>query len=370
MECKQQHQKGDCLTVGDELSTLLSEGADDRWAHGRQKELQDMKLPRNSSDFHLAVSDLRPLGRSRDLPESIYGAAMMAAIRMSQRSGLAVHGVTASVFLGLALNVLMQVYVLYCTMIYITNPSVTKVRGLYARYETSVWADGAFSAEGWASFPEREDICQIPFSQPMFFMAILLIWMGTCWVDLKESISYTMLWCQLDRPSPRAHADVEEEEDGTLIARSASRLTKFMVLTLILLPKVVIGLSLLWLGARWLAATPSFEDLVLNAVALAFITELDELIYNVAMPEDVMALVRLYKIARPQEESPTPEHNENTVIKLRNRRFLSRISYMLSTIAVIGVLPVVYMNYLQQAIPEYRWDVQGLCTEWLADHEV
>merc|ERR1712012_689379 len=75
-----------------------------------------------ASMAELARSDLNSLPRYKDLPQSIYGAAMMAAIRENQH-----YGVAASVVLALVLNTLMQVYVLYCTNMWITGPAVRQV---------------------------------------------------------------------------------------------------------------------------------------------------------------------------------------------------------------------------------------------------
>merc|ERR1719512_672861 len=60
----------------------------------------------------------------KDLPQSIYGAAMMAALRANQNQH---QGVAASVVAALVLNAIMQVYVLYCTNKFITGPSVGRV---------------------------------------------------------------------------------------------------------------------------------------------------------------------------------------------------------------------------------------------------
>lgn len=68
-------------------------------------------------------------------------------------------------------------------------------------------------------------------------------------------------------------------------------------------PEVVIAVVLWWLGSSWLVSTTSFQDLLLNAVALAFVTELDELIYKVLVPEDIKATVQSYAISRPQRAS-------------------------------------------------------------------
>merc|ERR1712217_450931 len=128
-------------------------------------------------------------------------------------------------------------------------------------------------------------------------MDVLIVWTATCWVDLLETFPFMSLWWSLDRP---IHDDmtVVEDDDDNVVLTAADRRTKGIVIGTILVPKVVIAIYLWWLGARWLVATTSFQELLLNAVALAFITELDELIYLAMVPEDIQMLVQSYKIAR------------------------------------------------------------------------
>merc|ERR1740121_177417 len=119
----------------------------------------------------------------------------------------------------------MQTYVLYCTTLYITNRAVKRTRALYDSYEEHAWPGGVFSQEGWDDFEQRDLICQIPFSQPLFFMALLLIWTGTCWVDLKESAFYMRLWATLgDRKEGCMDVETVEEDSEIMIVRTSRRI--------------------------------------------------------------------------------------------------------------------------------------------------
>jgi len=55
--------------------------------------------------------------------------------------------------------------------------------------------------------------------------------------------------------------------------------------------QVTIAVILLGSGALWLTYTKSITDLMLNAVALSYIMQVDELLYNVMVPRKVKALV-------------------------------------------------------------------------------
>jgi len=281
----------------------------------------------------------------KELPQSIYGAAMMAAIRSAVKIGkpksnmdsaivgFAYYGVSLTVFVAMCLSVFLQAYVLCMSKKFISFPAVLAARKLYDSFHEDAFTDGEFDPEKWQDFDDTEDLCQLPFSQPWFFMSLLVIWTATCWVHLKESYKYAAMWLDLPSPSelpaspfrsPYAHVEVKyKDEPGHTPAHThkdeqhvtlthASRCTKFVVMLFIFTPKVTIGMLLWWLGARWLSATPSFEDLVLNAVALAFIVELDELIYHTAVPEDVMKLVEVYRIKVKYAKKPAhddPEFN-------------------------------------------------------------
>jgi len=337
-----------------------------------ESELQPMISATSRLDsFHLERRETHPLPDAQDLPESIYGAAMMATLRSSQtkHAASAVHGVTSLVFICLVFNILMQFYVLYCTKLYVCTPAVNAVRALYAKFHREVFEDGVLSMELFGEFEDVEALCQIPLSQPLFFLSILVVWTCTCWVDLSESVQYLQLWFMLDRPENGQKTKVETTDD-TVVATSASLQTKATVICCVLLPKIGIACYLWLLGARWLVATTSFQDLMLNAVALSFITGLDELIYSAVLPEDIKALVQMYKIARPCGESVASPSKAATIggddaytviMRRHSRQTLKRIFCMLLTMLSLLVLPMIYMRFLQQVLPGYKWDVHGPC---------
>jgi len=304
------------------------------------------------------------------LPESIYGAAMMAVIRSSQTRSRTVHGVTISVLGGLVLNIIMQFYVLYCTNLYICVPAIKAVRALYAQYHEEVFINGEFSDDAFESFVRTEELCQIPLSQPWFFVAVLICWTATVWADLMESFQYISLWCSLRKPSA-SHFAIVEARDGSVLLVAADAKTKAFALITIFMPKVLIAVMLWWLGASWLVATTSFQSLLLNAVALAFVTELDELIYTVLVPEDIKATVQSYAIARPlRANNPFAVDDQEVCWESfkarRDRHLFLRIVGMALTVFVVVGLPVLFMRCMQQVLPGYKWDVHGPCESRLS----
>mmetsp|Transcript_117225 Transcript_117225/g.338908 ORF Transcript_117225/g.338908 Transcript_117225/m.338908 type:complete len:138 (-) Transcript_117225:210-623(-) len=132
-------------------------------------------------------------------------------------------------------------------------------------------------------------------------------------------------------------------------------------------------MSCWWLGARWLLSTTCFQDLLLNGVALAFVTELDELIYMALMPDDIKEMVQDFKIAVPpkivKSVSTKSQHEKDllTFVAYRDWRLSVMIARMASTALVVVGLPVVYIRYLQQVLPGYKWDVHANCEGFIRE---
>jgi len=344
----------------------------------RQLLALDKKLDIEDKEVHLAMTKrdfkMSHSTTRQDLPESIYGAAMMAMIRSSQTYRSVVHGVTACVFGALVLNIFAQFYVLICTKMYICDAAVIRVRQLYGHYEAMVFPGGEFSPDGWHNFDRTEEVCQIPMSQPAFFIAILAIWTGTCWVDLLDSLTSLSSWIGLPSGPAGERTVVEEsEEHDCVILTHADSVTKSSVIVFILLPKLLIAMSCWWLGARWLLSTTCFQDLLLNAVALAFVTELDELLYFALIPDEIKESVQSTKIAIPpkleKSGAATSQYQADllTFVAYRDRRLKLMMGRMASTTMVVVGLPIVYTRYLQQVLPGYKWDVHANCEGYIRE---
>jgi len=56
------------------------------------------------------------------------------------------------------------------------------------------------------------------------------------------------------------------------------------VIVLVVLPELVLWLVQLFVGVRFLAACTSYVDLVMNSVALVFVSDVDEMIYEAMVP--------------------------------------------------------------------------------------
>ena len=78
---------------------------------------------------------------------------------------------------------------------------------------------------------------------------------------------------------------------------------RFMFICVIVVVMVVIAFLLLYTGILWLLNTTSIEDIVLNAAALGFVMDLDEVLFVTLVAEPAKAILRkmepLYRLVTP-----------------------------------------------------------------------
>merc|ERR1712136_682472 len=122
-------------------------------------------------------------------------------------------------------------------------------------------------------------------SQPWFTSVVLFIWSTAVTLSLRTTFG---LLLRLLLPSATAwNEDMREsiEWDGeTLMVKGLPTCVKFAFCWFLFLPKLLVTFILLWLGCRFLVASMSFGDILRNAVALAFILGLPELLFRVLVP--------------------------------------------------------------------------------------
>merc|ERR1719214_500416 len=75
-------------------------------------------------------------------------------------------------------------------------------------------------------------------------------------------------------------------------------------------PKIFIVVTLTVIGTVWLAATDSFQDLILNAIALEFVIGIDELLFNAMLPESIKVNISMCKLVRPKPALVTKAQQE------------------------------------------------------------
>jgi len=306
------------------------------------------------------------------LTADLYGCSITSIIRDVRkvvlgegRSGLrfAKVGITVGV---LWLTIAMQIFLMVEFRRMVTKSSVHKIREMYSEYELWMYdrntettsngfhrgIPGHFQIERFSDVPDnidKEFICSIPFSQPYFFICILMVWTFTVVIDLREIFFYAELLLVRTDTVASVQEILEEREDHIVVLRGLTFPFKVLLTLLIFLPRLAIDLILLWLGCRWLTSTASFGDVLLNAIALEFVLLLKDLIYNATVPK------------RNQWETSTMLVPHKRKTKASWGSYLGSFAWLL----VVCTWVILYILRFQQVLPDYRWDVHDACEDFI-----
>uniref|UniRef100_A0A7S1EWL3 Uncharacterized protein n=1 Tax=Noctiluca scintillans TaxID=2966 RepID=A0A7S1EWL3_NOCSC len=130
----------------------------------------------------------------------------------------------------------------------------------------------------------------IPYEQgPILCGIVLTAWCLSICVVLREVIDYVSCMTELcDRRVNRVVL-VSSLLRYHLEAVPVHRMIWAWALGAV---QASIALILLWYGARWLATTTAPSELVLNAVALTYVMEIDELLFLTTVPRQVSSIIR------------------------------------------------------------------------------
>merc|ERR1719161_349779 len=92
---------------------------------------------------------------------------------------------------------------------------------------------------------------------------------------------------------------IVHHDDHNVVVKLTYLVRTLLDLVLII-PKVLIVICLTVVGTVWLAATGSFADLILNAIALEFVIVIDEVLFNSILPESLKEDIASTKLIRPR----------------------------------------------------------------------
>jgi len=326
----------------------------------------------------LPSADLETVEReAENLDEDVYGAGITALVRDSY-SLVAGKGDLmlrisrlASSLLLMVFVVSLQIWVISQMQTLVCGRAVAEIRKIYGRYEFIMYGADLnhvyLTPNGFprgldkkyfdpANFDhltldEQDLACAIPFSQPKLLLPILFIWTLTIVADLRRcgDLAVRLMFAT---PTISSMQDAVEEGDGeTQTIVGLTKTVKAALAATVLIPRWVIDVYLLWLGCRWLAATPSFSDLLLNSVALEFIVLLKDALYTGVVPDRNKRATQNTLVQPWQKTEPA-----------NYRVFLS--SFLLMAVTCAWVLWYVYR--FQMVLPDYKWDVAATCKTYVA----
>lgn len=308
------------------------------------------------------------------LPDGIYGMAMASLIRdtahlANHEKDVVSHCIkggrllTSCAFIFISL--FLQGYLIASTKTLITPLEVKKIRTLYGTFEQTMYdghvtytrfnhsrgIPGYFNASNFQELSAKDQnlSCRIPLSSPMFLFVILFIWTITCLKHIRNAVNLAVRMCAMPTVWSFSKALLKEGKQTVIVGLTC--IQKTFVL-LVQLAVFIINCFLLWLGARWLTSTLGFDSLLLNAIALEFILELPSLLYAAMIPKRTQLDTENLMVPHLSKFEPASCCSIFGI-------------YFLGVLALIAVF--LYMFLFEQVLPDYRHDVQLVCTEYLKE---
>lgn len=269
---------------------------------------------------------------------------------------------------GMAVNLWLQLTVLWYVEVFIVGQAVHDTQKDYAQYHREVFnKDGSFSPEKWHQWDgPYMALCNLAMSKMHFTVAIVFMWTARMLGEVRsiERLSRD-IWAIPPLPNDAETADMlwevkDDAGESEFRVIALSRLTRVSIYLLVIIPKLVIAAILMYIGCRWLAATESFSDLILNALALEFVIGTDELVYDNFAPQRMCQWLDVTKMQHVKttasDISAVAKEETSEIVKV----YAKSILYMVAC----GAWAFYYLTKIQQVIPGFTHDIHEHCGGW------
>lgn len=268
-------------------------------------------------------------------------------------------------------SIVLQIFFMICLKQFVMRPNTLSLRQSYDTYELTMYGadhcyiasdgyhrgtdDQYFVSANFASMSSTDQgvICSITFGQPFFLMAVLLVWTLTCISEIKATalfFEHTIIRLPTVDSSHEIFEDGSPQSQKVVVGLTLTK--KITMIVLLILPRMLVILVLLWMGCRWLAANDNWEKLVIRGIALAFIFRLKDLLYAVLVPARSKQELKMISIKHSSDKQRAgwgPYFEE----------------FIWGLISVAWILMYVY-NF-QQVLPQFRWDISSVCDPWIRE---
>lgn len=267
---------------------------------------------------------------------------------------------TLLAFFTFALNLLFQGTLLWLIFRLLMMPSFREAQNHYRLFHEKAFLHHAFSDRLFAALgAEQNDICDLALTQRMFMRVILFLWVSDNCNDLKSSLSSVLHVMWLPRVPKELDISCMVVGDNAIVCMT--RAVKFWLVTIVYIPKTLIAIVLIVCGSYWLLAAERGDDVILNSLALTFVTSIDDLFADVFFPHDFKKeLADLALTHQLAGDAGTPE----AVARDRLRSCIYSFSFFFLALAIVETL-----IYFQPILPHYSHDVRSNCVRYL-DHQV
>mmetsp|Transcript_145179 Transcript_145179/g.253388 ORF Transcript_145179/g.253388 Transcript_145179/m.253388 type:complete len:301 (+) Transcript_145179:1-903(+) len=238
--------------------------------------------------------------------------------------------------------------------------AVHQIQRDYRQYHREVFeVDGSFNETKWHAWKgPYEQLCNVPLTRHGYTLAVLSLWLGRMLGEFRSLYRlHHVIWTMERSASNEGYTwmnygKIDVDRDGrdeeTDIAALSST-TRIIIYVTIIIPQFFVACFLAYIGCNWLCATESFTDLILNALALVLIIEIDEMLYEEFSPILLTELVSRTKFVIRRSK----ETNEF-------RAYIRSIVFLISCFSGAYL----YMTQFQTVLPGFGYDIKEHCGMW------
>jgi hypothetical protein len=309
----------------------------------------------------------------QELPCDTWGICMLTVVKdladIAAFQADRVQLVRCTFNLGaIVMNLVLQIYLISSVKRFVVSPDLHNLQVHYKTFHEQVFdTDGNFLPAKWADFPYKEQLCDSAMSTVDFTGCVMFLWSARMLYEIRLTIRLERQIRGLQRLPPnmsiadmcQEHDNEEGEEICDIIYVNC--FTRIMLYVLVVIPKYYIAILLVYRGINWLSTSESLGDLIMNALALEFIIDIDELIYESVFPRTAMKVL------------------ENTRFGLIKRQVLNKdreilidfarsIGYVIVMVSICASYLLVWQGFSFEALdlvavlPGYAWDIKRHCS--------
>jgi len=329
------------------------------------RKSRDLGLPEDGDES-------KTLDVIRPLPEDMWGVTILsictdfAEMFDGTISVARALRMTFSV-VAMAVNLWMQFVILSEVNHFIVGKALHDVQSNYMQYHREAFhSNGSFIEHRWKAWDAKSSkkLCNMAIDKnALFGICVIFVWAGRMLGELRTIDKLLRdIWKVAKLPPGMPVSDMVEEVRNPetrkielFQLRHLNCITRTLIYILVIIPKLIIAVVLMFIGCRWLAAAVKRTDLILNALSLEFVIGIDEHILDKFAPQRLKERVRAFEIIHrvsPLNESPTSK-----------RKVMSSYGRSLLYLCLGCLWSWVYMMHLQQVVPGFNYDVRMHCAE-------
>mmetsp|Transcript_15560 Transcript_15560/g.48984 ORF Transcript_15560/g.48984 Transcript_15560/m.48984 type:complete len:496 (-) Transcript_15560:103-1590(-) len=311
-------------------------------------------------------------GNDVDLPLDIYSTVMQGILRdgVAIMSGHPRKGATmaihkfrmVSVLMLLGANYMFQFGILAFVYSFVVTASVAHVQTIYKEFrQTCFNPEGVYLPTACHTDfkTQLDNLCGLVFTYTWFMFLVLVIWSMAMVREFRGTERICRVLWNIDTTTHFDH--MVKLNHGQEHVTNLTPQIRILIFLVVMLPKILITVILGCLGTVWLSSTSNLTDVILNSVALEFIIQIDELLFDAVVPTTTKKEVGNFKLTLRDR------HDPGTFTQDPWMGYLGSLLYLFLTVG----LPPIYMTVGQHlpfisVMPDYnRAEVSRVCQPML-----